>query len=197
MRLGLALILALCLSACAIIPASSEKTQQPMDWATREAQLQMLTAWRINGALGVVAPNNKGFNANYAWLQQNNRFTIELAGPLGANSVLLQGQPGAIYLKDNRGTFRADSPEVLLAEQMGWHLPISNLVYWVRGIPAPLNPGDQQFDRFGHLQTLQQDGWMIQYLAYTHVKGLDLPSRINLNNGNVRVKLIIHQWAMS
>ena len=33
--------------------------------------------------------------------------------------------------------YNAASPEQLLAEQWGFHLPVSNMKYWVRGLPVP------------------------------------------------------------
>ncbi len=69
----------------------------------------------------------------------------------------------------------AQSPEALLEEQLGWKLPVSHLVWWVRGLPAPDSKSRLGLDNDSRLATLEQDGWQVEYLSYTEQNGYWLP----------------------
>ncbi len=194
MRAFLLLLFTILLSACALVPVAPTSQGTPVSWALREAQLSNLHHWKVTGAIGVKTARN-GFNASYVWLQTNNDFHIELSGPLGAGAIKLNGYPGKITLQDKRGVFQSTSPDALLSQHMGWHLPVANLKYWIRGIPAPSSIASKQFDQYHRLQTLVQDGWTIQYQSYTSVNNIELPSRILLNAPNARVKLVMRSWS--
>ena len=52
----------------------------------------------------------------------------------------------------------------------------------------------REHDDQGRLSLLEQQGWVIQYLAYGQQEGTDLPSRLSVENDQVRVKLIVDRW---
>ena len=68
------------------------------------------------------------------------------------------------------------------------------MVYWVRGIPVPGGKATTQLDAQNRLAVLRQQGWEINYLAYTTVDGMDLPSTIQMSNGALQVKMVIKRW---
>ncbi|MCP6330038.1 lipoprotein insertase outer membrane protein LolB, partial [Klebsiella pneumoniae] len=80
----------------------------------------------------------------------------------------------------NQGRYQAESPEALLEEQLGWRLPVSHLLWWVRGLPAPASRSVVTLDGNSHLSRLEQDGWQVQYLSYVEQNGYSLPERIKL-----------------
>lgn len=99
------------------------------------------------------------------WLQRQDYYDIRLSGPLGRGAARLTGRPGQVSLEvANQGRYEAPSPEALLEEQVGWKLPVSHLVWWVRGLPAPESKSRLSLNGDSRLATLEQDGWRVEYL---------------------------------
>src|SRR5690606_4742061 len=137
-----------------------------------------LKNWQINGKIGVQTPRDSG-SATIHWVQNNNKYTISLYGPLGSNELKLSGQPGSVQLVMPDGKhFSAATPEQLLAERWGWQLPVANIHYWVRGLPVPGIPSKTQFDSEHRLTSLTQQGWQVQFMSYEKVASIDLPNKI-------------------
>lgn len=191
------LILFLCflLTACATMPAKQAARNQNLTWPQRQAQLQTIKDWQLTGALAYRTPNG-GQSASLVWHQAQKKYQINVFGPLGVGRTNLQGilNKNVVLTRDGK-TFTARTPEVLMQQQLGWHLPISNLYYWVRGLPAPDITKSIQFDEFHHITNLIQQGWTISYERYTAVNGIDLPSKFTLQHGNLIVKVVISKWS--
>ncbi len=165
-------------------------------WAERQRQLSNLTAWNLQGAIGM-QQNTKHWSASINWQQQQaNTYTIRLYGPFGAGATVLKGQPGqaSLVTNDHPQPITSSNPQSLIAKETGWQLPVDNLYYWVRSLPAPGSPSKVTFDQANHLSTLEQAGWQINYLNYTSVNGLDLPNIIRLNSADFSIKLVIKNW---
>jgi outer membrane lipoprotein LolB len=130
------------------------------------------------------------------WLQRQDYYDIRLSGPLGRGAARLTGRPGSSVVLEvaNQGRFEAPTPEALLEQQLGWKLPVSHLVWWVRGLPAPDSKSTLNVDSMGRLATLQQDGWSLEYLSYTEQDGYALPERIKLHGQDLDVTLVIKDW---
>ncbi|WP_313210688.1 lipoprotein insertase outer membrane protein LolB, partial [Stutzerimonas nitrititolerans] len=93
-----------------------------------------------------------------------------------------------------QGRFEADSPEALVQSQLGWQLPVSNLLWWVRGLPAPDSRSRLSLDGQSRLAMLQQDGWDVEYLGYSEENGFALPERIKLSGRDLQITLVIKDW---
>lgn len=184
----------LLLSACATLPAPEAPLNQQLSWSQRQAQLQPLQQWQLQGLVGI-RYQNTAQSANVNLKQNGNNYHLEIYGPLGADRVILDGQPGSVTLKTSDGQIiHAASPEALLQQRLGWSLPVTNLYYWLRGLPAPQLAAQPTFDRYNHLTSLQQQGWTINYLRYAGINGVDLPTKIQLKNKNLQATIIISQW---
>jgi outer membrane lipoprotein LolB len=164
-----------------------------MSWQDRQNRLNQLQTWTIKGIVGI-RKGDKGVNAHLNWQQQGDRYRLELFGPLGINSVQLIGSSQSVELINANQAYRASNPEALLEQRTGWILPVSNLYFWIRGLPAPGEHAIQQLDAQNRLSLLQQQGWQINYLDYMSAQGLDLPSKLELINNQVRVRIIINEW---
>src|SRR5690606_18888434 len=75
----------------------------------------------------------------------------------------------------------AESAEDLLEQQIGWRLPVENLLWWVRGLPAPDSPSRLQLNPDSRLARLAQAGWTVEYSRYQEVEGVQLPQRLQLS----------------
>jgi outer membrane lipoprotein LolB len=184
----------LILTHCASIAPPAQN--QSLSWAKREQQLSAIQSWDLHGAIAIHATQNSG-SATLHWQQQGQQYTISLFAPLGAYSFTLTGQPQQIeFVRWDGKKFHAKDPETLMAQQLGWHLPLSNLTYWIRGLPAPQIAAEKRFDDYHHLIQLNQQGWNIEFLRYTTVNGIDLPAKMVLKYPQLNVKIIVSQWQL-
>lgn len=181
------------LTGCASLGTSTAPTQ---NWQQRSAQLAALQSWTVNGAISI-QEEEKAQSASLTWQQQRDHYHVSLFGPLGFGRVEIDGMPGNITLTaSNKPAMTAASPEELMEQQLGWQLPMTHLQLWARGLPVPGVPAKTTFDRQGRLVRLEQEGWEIDYLSYTQVGELELPYKMQLTLDNLKVKLVLRQWAI-
>jgi outer membrane lipoprotein LolB len=188
--------LALLLAGCAGLgpQESVEGPGNAEDWTTHKASISEIDGWQINGKIGIRAPQNSGSGTLF-WLQRQDYFDIRLSGPLGRGATRLTGRPDAVALEvAGQGRFEAESPEALVESQLGWQLPVSNLLWWIRGLPAPDSRSRVALNSDGRLANLQQDGWDVQYLGYIEEDGFMLPSRIKLAGRDLQITLVLKDW---
>lgn len=166
----------------------------PAQWRAHKQEIGALDAWQISGKVGIQAPRDSGSGTLF-WLQRQDYYDIRLSGPLGRGASRLTGRPGGILLEvAGQGRFEAESPEALLEQQLGWRLPVSHLLWWVRGLPAPGSRSQLTLDGNSHLAQLQQDGWRVEYLRYAEHDGHWLPERLKLYGHDLVVTLVIKDW---
>lgn len=185
-----------CLASCATMTEKQVAQNKNISWDSRAQTLSSIEKWDLKGLIAIREARDS-VSANLHWQQFGKGYHIALYGPLGSNSYELTGRPGRVELAGANGQRTiASSPEDLIAKQAGWHLPVSNLYYWIRGIPVPNVPSQKQMDAYNHLTVLNQQGWNIQYLRYTSINNIDIPSKIFLNNPQLNVKIVINQWQL-
>lgn len=83
-----------------------------------------------------------------------------------------------------------------MQQQLGWSLPIRALRYWVRAKAAP--EGKAGFSG-PELQpdTLQQQNWRVDYLAYHQNDVTSLPAKLRLTGDrNLQATLLINEWSL-
>ncbi|GAB6386500.1 lipoprotein insertase outer membrane protein LolB [Stutzerimonas marianensis] len=196
MRNLLTYALALLLVGCAGLGPQEtvEGPGNPQDWTAHKARISEIDGWQISGKIGIRAPQDSGSGTLF-WLQRQDYFDIRLSGPLGHGATRLTGRPDTVALEvAGQGRFEADSPEALVETQLGWQLPVSNLLWWIRGLPAPDSRSRIALDSEGRLASLLQDGWDVQYLAYGEEDGYALPTRIKLAGRDLQVTLVVKDW---
>ncbi len=163
-------------------------------WQAHKQQVGSLDAWQISGKVGIRAPKDSGSGTLF-WLQRQDYYDIRLSGPLGRGAARLTGRPGAILLEvANQGRYQSTSPEALLQQQLGLNLPVSHLLWWIRGLPSPNSKSRLTLDGDSRLAQLRQDGWEVDYLSYAEQNGFWLPERLKLNGHDLQVTLVIKDW---
>lgn len=185
------------LTACTtMMPA--EKAAQPgktyLSWNQRQAQLASLDHWLIAGNIGIIYSNSSDV-ASFDWQKNKANYEINLHSPMNLKSARVVGDDVSVTLdlgKNQRSI--AETPEKLLKKELGWKLPVTNLAYWIKGLPAPQTQKQTLLDKFNHLATLKQNDWSIRYMDFTSVNSIDLPSKIYLQNQNIKIKIIIKKW---
>ncbi len=166
----------------------------PAAWKAHKQQIDGIDGWQINGKIGIRAPSDSG-SATLFWLQRQGYFDIRLSGPLAVGSARISGRNDDVVLDlSSQGRFQSNSAEDLLEKGLGWRLPLAQLFWWVRGLPAPDSQSQVTLDSESRLNQLEQNGWHIQYLSYIEQDGFMLPERIKLKGQNLQVTLVIKDW---
>jgi outer membrane lipoprotein LolB len=183
------------LSACASIAPSQAPINQKMSKTERSQQLSAITEWQLRGAISVTQPSHH-FQASVLWEESAlNRYTLHFFGPLGVGSAKLSSTPYQTELVTVKGEkFEAATPEELLRVQLGITLPLSDLQYWVRALPAPAAPFKAHYDAYHHITQLDQEGWTIHYNSYLSEQHIDLPKKITLQHGEIKVVMAMSSW---
>ena len=89
-----------------------------------------------------------------------------------------------------------DAAEQFLAEQLGWQFPAASIRYWLLGIPNPGYQFEQEFGEAGELLSISQLGWRVQYQRFARVDAHLLPSKLQIQNTEVRLRLIVDSWSL-
>lgn len=165
-----------------------EKTSQRLSAGAPPA------SWELSGAMAARS-KNKAWSASVNWTQNGaSSYQIRLFGPLGSGTVMISRQGGLINFRDGPKSSTSKNAEQLLQQQTGVRLPVNNLYYWVRGIPAPGAVQSVKKDAGNRLQILRQGGYTIEYLGYNMYGSTALPSKIRLQGNGVFIKMIIKRW---
>ncbi|GLR64750.1 lipoprotein insertase outer membrane protein LolB [Marinospirillum insulare] len=173
--------LLLVISACTSQPSLPTAT----DDLTPNAQLWH---WQAQGRIAF-ANNKNNHSANLDWQQNGYNYQLQLFGPLGQGSARLEGAPFKVILTTSDGKqVEASSPEQLLADNSDWELPLSNMLYWIRGIKAPGKHKEINENSF------LQHGWQVEWRRFSQVGEHQLPSLLIAEKGPLSFRLAINKW---
>lgn len=185
----------LLLAGCATI--SINQQQANASWAARRAQLEPLAQFSLQGR----ASTGGGLSSkvNLIWRQRPRDFDLTLSGPFGVGGLSLAGDEHLVEVRSKNGSFTTGDPEATLRENLGWTLPIAGLRWWILGLPSPRSHADVTLDEGGHIATMNQDQWLLQYDEYQPVASasavIDLPRRLSLSRDDVSIRVVVDAWS--
>ncbi len=185
----------LLLSACATLEEVPDSLNTG-SWQAHKASLDGMHHWFASGRAAI---NNgvESWQVNLLWLQQGEDFQIRLSGPFGAGQVQLTGNNQQVELRtsDNERFYSQDI-DSLLRERTGVKMPVSELRYWLVGLPSPAGKDAASIDKHGRLSLLQQGDWRVRYKRYVAVNGLVLPGKIFADKKDLDVRVVIDEWKL-
>jgi outer membrane lipoprotein LolB len=173
----------------------------PQDVLEHQRQVQAIGDWQLTGKLGIRTTDDSG-SASVKWAQQIASYQINLSGPLGQKSMIITGTPDRVRLEQTgEPAQEAKTAEALIKKSAGWTLPVAQLAYWVRGVPAPkLRITHLLQNETGLIAQLIQGGWSIHYSNYRDQTfngiNLPLPGKITAEYKDVRLVLVIRDWRL-
>ncbi len=199
----LALLPALALlSGCASLvgtpPTEPASEAQLAAWETHQREIESVTDWAFDGR-AAVRSGVTGGSVQLEWTQVGTVTSLVVNGPFDTGRLAMTGTPDQMLLTDGSGNRRVTNrPAALLEEQTGWHIPMSLLPRWVRGLPSEsletLDEGEFRLDDRGRLLTLSERGWDIEYDRYREVGGYSLPHFVELQHDGMRIRMAIDSW---
>lgn len=162
--------------------------------AQHQANLALIREFSLDGRIGVQA-DGRGFSGEMHWQHSHQYNNIELYSPLGSKVAGIENNADGVTLTSSDGnTVTSSDVESLTEQTMGWRLPARYLEDWVLGRATDAPIDSATWDESGRLNKLNQDGWEIQYAAYQDSNGYQLPSKLNLRNAKLTLKLVIDHW---
>ncbi len=177
-----------------LLGGCSQLTEKPFTPLTIDPQqVQQLQQWSAEGRIGIRWPEDSQ-SANLDWEQELDHYRIRVSGPLGQGGFRITGSEQDVSLQQagDDQIHRARTPEALMQQLLGWHLPLTQAQYWIRGIPAP-SSAVLPLDNDG--QGFVQSGWRIEYPRLTRAAGMVLPEKLRLSRDDLRITVIINTWA--
>ena len=123
---------------------------------------------------------------------------MDFHGALGRGAWRLDaGQAGAELELADGSLYHAETVDELLRERLGWDIPVDSLAWWVRGLEAPGRPGSANIGEDGTLESLEQDGWSIEFGRYREFAGIDLPVKMTARQAERTVKIAVREWELT
>ena len=148
-----------------------------------------MTDWRISGKVGLRG-TDFAESAYLNWQQCGDDYTITLSGPLGQGAARIQRANQRVVLTLDNRRLEGDSAEQLLQDEFGWALPVQELYYWSRGLPAP--GSRYHINKEGN--SFSQSGWQLLYPKVTTSGSYTLPTRVVAMQPDLKVTLLIGEW---
>ncbi|MFI4969534.1 MAG: lipoprotein insertase outer membrane protein LolB [Lysobacterales bacterium] len=194
--IALAAVLLL-LGACAVQrvkPLQADATSLARQ-AARERTLAAHPAWALQGRLGISDTHDSG-SGSLEWTQHGAEFRFSVHAPVTGKTWILSGDPQQATLEGlHAQPVRGRDAAQLLERELGWRVPMAELVDWVRGARAP-GEARIQFRADGLPAEFDQAGWKVQFLEYDRSREPALPSRVFASKGDYKVRLAIHAWTL-
>lgn len=155
--------------------------------------------------MGRVALSNgkQGGSGQLEWTQGVGTLHMLLSAPITRQtwvldvdtrgSATLQGLP--------EGPLRGDDAAQLVRDATGWDIPVTALGCWLRGVAAAeaaLGAARTDFGADLLPLRIEQGGWTVDYSGWKPdpFSRLPMPSRINAQRGEDRVRLVVDRWGL-
>lgn len=183
------LVMVVALSACRTLPVAPVA-----DWSAEKKARQELASWQLAGR-AAVATASEGWSAGIRWQQDGDASELNLSGALGIGGVRVRSDGQGVVIDTSKGErIEASDASDALSRTLGVELPVHNLRFWLLGVPAPQSQAVETFDVQGRLQQFEQDGWVGTFDRYSLQKGRWLPGRVQIRQGDNRIRVIINTW---
>ncbi len=194
MRRGIGLF-----AAAALLAGCAAPQRVPGDAAAlraltqREALLRADADWGLSGRIAVSDGRDGGSGA-IDWTQSGDRTRLEVQAPVTRQTWRLDAGRGWARIEGLEGGPR-DGPDAarLVADAVGWTLPVEDLAAWVRGTRGR-GPAEVEFAADGLPARIRQHGWTVDYRDWDRSHSPALPSRVFAQRGDQRVRLVVRSW---
>ena len=182
-------------AGCRTAPPIQQPAALSQSWDVTRPALQARDHFQLKGRVAVAAGKD-GFNASLRWIQAGTVSQVSLEGPLGAGGVQITASGDSLNIVTAHGDhLDSDAARAELDARLGFDPPLGSLRYWIQGVPDPAMPAKEKVDpQQQRLQSLEQDGWQIDYTGYMPSGAVSLPAKLTLQRAGVRVRLVVDGW---
>ena len=182
-------------AGCRTLPPSAEVGPgADAPWPEQRAALENLDRYGLNGRVAVAA-QGQGFSASLRYQQQPKRSNLSLDGPLGIGGLRVDVEGEDIAIATSRGEkLDGQSARDELERRLGFQLPLTELRWWLLGIPAPGEATVNQDGGSGEIRDFTQNGWHVSINSRAPGLGFALPQRLTAEREGARLKLLVENW---
>ena len=164
-------------------------------WESRKLVLTDASPWQFSGRLGVRA-GDEGFNGKVWWRQDGRVYRARISGPIGVGTVFINGHGREVSLTDKDGVVtELEDAETDLRDLYGWTIPVTSLRFWALGVPDPSGAAEVELNEDDQAESIRQRDWVVTFGGYAEGGGQPMPSRLTAESGDIRVRLVIDNWA--
>ncbi|MDP2904237.1 MAG: lipoprotein insertase outer membrane protein LolB [Methylovulum sp.] len=187
------ILLLVCVGSIFLLSGCATFQKETVGPYSRTSLLQFykLTQWTFGGRVAITGQKDSWW-ANISWEHNADKDLIRLSGPLGQGATVIRLTGDMVTVDRGNGDVQSSvQPDVFVSQQVGITVPVQSLRYWVLGLPEPT----QVFEENG--SGFKQSGWQVEYKQMQPVDNQAMPRKITVMNEQVKLKLIIDQWAFN
>ncbi len=131
-------------------------------------------------------PTSQYGNFNWSYENNTNNKTIETITfntPIGQTvaKIIITNNNPVLYI--NKTSYKGDDLNLLMTQNLGFNIPITQLHYWLQGVPIP-NIQIDKHTTYGFYQL----NWNVEYLDWHDVAH---PKIIKITNQDITIKLVL------
>lgn len=194
-------VASLLLTACGLHNQPQKPDQSPtaLQWHQHQQAVEKITQYQTRGAFAWLSDRQKVY-ARFNWQQTApDRYRLLLTNPLGSTELQLDQQGQVAQIVDNKGKrYVSHDAAQMISQLTGMTIPLSNLRQWMMGLPGEAT--DFKLDDQYRLREVNfsEEGkqWHVTYLGYHSEQNPQLPSNIELQQGDQRIKLKMDSWTV-
>ncbi len=185
---SLLLLMSLVLSGCNLLAIRKQApriaVKDPRD----------LTHWEFKGRVALRTSKESNI-LRIHWRQHQQNIALRIYGSFGKTYARLDRVNGLSTLHVENKTYQDNNAEILLWRVLGWQIPINEMSFWIRGIPAnsDFSPTISR-NKSGYLKTLNYNNWQVQYEKYKIFSAYPLPIKLKLTHPDLSLKFSIQNW---
>lgn len=156
-----------------------------------------IDTFELNGRVNVkVKAENKAYPGKIRWQHRGAEEDLWIYTPIGTLVARLEQDEETASITTAQGeAYKAGTLSFLSRDVLGYDLPVDALQFWVRGLEWPKAVSTTRAqDEAGRLTTMTQDNWRITYLGWTPEGAPGLPTKLNVENDEMRLSMVIDQW---
>ncbi|WP_082305732.1 lipoprotein insertase outer membrane protein LolB [Pseudoalteromonas sp. '520P1 No. 412'] len=166
------------------------------DW---QVHLDNQDSWKANGKLAFISKKER-HSANFTW--QNNGgsstpdYKLKLTTFIGTQILSLVQTNSHAQLDYDSKTFRDKNAQNMLNRLTDLSFPLNDAPNWLKGRPDSAHIKYDNFERImlATIEDSQGDTWQVTYNNYVKNNGVWLPTKLNLERNDLKIKMQIHSW---
>ena len=203
-QLLLVLFLLSILSGCTSNTLLNTQTS-PIATTTQERhqQLLQLHSWSVKGKIAFIE-QKKRQSANLYWLFEQKKQTvkqqIDLTTFLGINILHVESFNNRHTIEVDGENYQGTDLTKLIYDLTGMLLPTEALTYWLKGIVYSENDHIIYQKNSPLPKTLLSDyyqkHWQISYQHFQIFQGYQLPTKLEIKQGNLIIKIRLNHWSI-
>lgn len=191
----------LLLTNCSTLTTSSltevDIAKRQSVWAQNKSNLTKLkknNSWTLLARAGVVSKEGSSSN-QIDWLNKQDGYLIKINNLVTFGEITISNQNNQTTLNYQNETYSADNPDNLLFKLTQLNLPVSQLEYWILGLPSPkYKINTINLNQYAVIENLKQNNFTISYSDYSQIDNYILPNKITIKTHGLFIKIQVQSW---